>query len=124
MASIDIGDLAGEIVKALEEYTEDVVEKIDESAQRIAKESVKELKAKSPKDTGDYAKSWKYKAFEKNGRVNTYAIYSNSSLTHLLENGHAKRGGGRVVGVTHIAPVEKKAVKEFEKAVEEAIKNG
>lgn len=127
MASIDIGDLAGEIVKALEEYTEDVVDKIDESATKIAKESAKELKSTSPKKTGEYAKNWAVKTEKESGRIATKTIHVRDPeyrLSHLLEHGHAKRGGGRVAGVTHIAPVEKKAVKEFEKAVEEAIKNG
>ena len=42
-------------------------------------------------------------------------------LPHLLENGHAKRGGGRVPGKTHIAPVEQELIKQFEEQIEKAV---
>lgn len=45
-------------------------------------------------------------------------------LTHLLEFGHAKRGGGRVSARPHIATAEEKAVKVFEEEIKEAISNG
>ena len=38
-------------------------------------------------------------------------------LPHLLEYGHAKRGGGRVPGRAHIKPVEDKITKDFERKV-------
>ena len=45
-------------------------------------------------------------------------------LTHLLEHGHAKKGGGRVEGKPHIRPAEEQVIKEFMAEVEEAIKRG
>ena len=47
-------------------------------------------------------------------------------LTHLLEKGHIlKRGGrtlGRVPAKVHIAPVEERAIKNLEEAIEKIAK--
>jgi hypothetical protein len=50
-------------------------------------------------------------------------VYSPSKyqLAHLLEKGHAKRGGGRTKAIPHIAPAEEKAVKELEDEIKRAI---
>ena len=45
-------------------------------------------------------------------------------LAHLLEHGHAKRGGGRVAGKAHIAPAEEKAVRQLEEEIERSLQNG
>ena len=42
-------------------------------------------------------------------------------LPHLLEHGHAKRGGGRVSGRVHIAPVEEELEKAFTQELERAL---
>lgn len=114
-----IKDLTKEIVSALEVYTTAVSEQIEKEKIDVAKEAVKELKQKSPKDTGEYSKGWK------RSKVGTAQVVHNAtgySLTHLLERGHAKRGGGRVPGKPHISPVEQKAIDEFEKRVEKVIR--
>lgn len=117
MAKID--SLSIEIGEALKTYTKEVEEEIARAADDVSKEAVSELKSTSPRKTGEYAKGWGRKK-QKNG----YTVYNRKKpeLTHLLEKGHAKRGGGRVPGIKHIEPVEEWANKEFEKRVEKVIK--
>ena len=45
-------------------------------------------------------------------------------LTHLLENGHAKRGGGRVRAFPHIAPAETAGTEQLVKDIERDLKKG
>ena len=42
-------------------------------------------------------------------------------LAHLLENGHAKRGGGRTAPIVHIKPVEEWAIEEVQKTIKEEV---
>ena len=110
-------DLVLEVTKALRQYTQAVQDVLEDKAEEITKETVKQLKATSPKRTGRYSKAWIRKKTE-----NGYVIHNKRYyLTHLLENGHAKRGGGRVAPVVHIAPAEESAVESFEKEVRRAI---
>lgn len=118
---ISIDDIATEITNTIQEYTEDVSSAIEEENKNIANEAVKELRNTSPKKTGQYAKGW-----TKKKQGNGYVIYNKKKpqLTHLLEHGHAKRGGGRVSGKPHIRPVEERAIKDLENNVIKIIKNG
>jgi len=127
MANINVDQLAAEIAKGLADYSQDVVEKIDVSSERVGKETVKTLKATSPKKTGKYAKSWTMSTEKAIGQPDLRIIHVKAPhyrLAHLLEYGHAKVGGGRVEGKPHIRPAEEEVIREFTAAVEEVIKRG
>jgi hypothetical protein len=110
---IKINGLADAIMKELEQYAEVTTESVKQGTKKVTQDAVNELKATSPKKSGDYAKSWKSKVTSQNSHSINYVIYAGDGqyrLTHLLEKGHAKRGGGRVQAQPHIAPVEKLCV--------------
>lgn len=125
--TIKIDQLAGEIAKELAKYSQEVIKKIDVSSERVGKEAVKQLKKTSPKRYGKYAKSWAMKTERDVGQAHKRVVHAKSPhyrLTHLLEKGHAKVGGGRVEGIPHIGPAEEMVIKEFTKEVEGALKDG
>ena len=122
MAVIKVDELAGEIVLAIQAYTEDVSEAIDQAARDTAKAMAQDLRETSPKDTGEYAKGWTHRK-EAPG---SYRVYNKKKpqLTHLLEHGHAKAGGGRVEEIPHIKPAQDRYVPEFEKKVQQILERG
>ena len=116
---VKINDLALEISKALQTYTAEVTEGLEEAKEKVAKNAVKKLKRRSPRKTGEYAKGWRAT------RVGSAWVVHNATnyqLTHLLEHGHAKRGGGRVAGIPHIGPTEKEAIQEYLEEAERVIR--
>ena len=118
-------DLTIEIEKALREYTEEVEEAIARVIEEDVEAAVKELKNVSPKKTGEYARGWAAQK-EVSGGTIKMTIYNKNKwqLIHLLEFGHAKRGGGRVSARPHIAPVEEKLIDKVTRDIEEVIRRG
>ncbi|KAB2444949.1 HK97 gp10 family phage protein [Bacillus luti] len=116
MGSID--SLSADITRELQRYTSDVEKEIEVAKEKVADDLVEELKQKSPKDTGKYAKGWRKK------REGDAIIVHNATkyqVAHLLEFGHVKANGGRVPPKVHIAPAEAQAIDEFTELVERAI---
>lgn len=105
------------VQKYLEEQRYEVIEAMSEAIDEVAKESVKKLKATSPRGKGQthqYYKGWAYK-IEKGRLSHVSVVYGKTGtyqLAHLLEKGHAKRGGGRTNEYEHIKPVEEWAIDE------------
>lgn len=105
------------VQKYLEEQRYEVIEAMSEAIDEVAKESVKKLKATSPRGKGQthqYYKGWAYK-IEKGRLSHGSVVYGKTGtyqLAHLLEKGHAKRGGGRTNEYVHIKPVEEWAIDE------------
>lgn len=119
MPNIDAMLLHREIINQLQRYSRQVEEEVEELSKETAKALVQELKRTSPKKSGDYKKGWRSK---KVGRK--YVVFNKTEyrLTHLLEHGHAKRGGGRVEAKVHIAPAEERAISTFLSEVERVIR--
>ena len=112
--------LQEEVAKVLEEYGSGVSEGVTEAVQAVTKAGVKAVKgnARSLFNGFKYASGWTSQI--ETGRTSAQGVIYNAKvpgLPHLLEHGHAKRGGGRVPGREHIAPVEAELIKAFEEEV-------
>lgn len=107
----------------LKEYGEEVHETVEQIIPEVAKEGAKKLKASSPKGPKGYAKGWTTKL--ENGRTTISAIihgrHGTYQLAHLLEKGHALRGGGRSRAIEHIAPVDNWVAKEVPQRIIERL---
>lgn len=119
---IEISELGKAIQQVVEEYSEEAQKVVEETLPKVGKDAVKELKKRSPKKTGKYAKGWKSKV-EKDRLGSKVVVYNKTSyqLTHLLEKGHANRNGGRTNGNPHIKPTEDKAVENALKQIKEGL---
>ena len=117
-------DLAAEINKILEDYGDNVTDNIKEVTKKVTQQGAKAVKANAKnsfKGTGQYAKGWSVK-MEEDYFSATGIIYNKTpGLPHLLEHGHANRGGGRTPGRVHIGNAEDTLVKEFEDAVKRVL---
>ena len=82
-----------------------------------------QIEQTAPRKTGRYAKSWAVKKTSETSNSLEVTVHSKTryALAHLLENGHAKRGGGRVAAIPHIAPAEEAAVQSLERNIETAL---
>lgn len=121
MTSID--NMAAEIMKGLTEYADLANESMKKAVKKTATSVKKEISSNAPKDTGAYAKSWAVKKTKENSHSLEMTVHSKNryQLAHLLEKGHAKRGGGRVSGKPHIAPAEENGVQLLEHLIEGAL---
>lgn len=109
-------DFATEIKRLLDEYGDEVLDVLEEEAQKAAKKAAKQLKETSPKKTGEYARGWTSK-YDK--ATKTAIVYNakKPGVAHLLEHGFQGRSGVHPA-IVHIAPVEEAANDEFVEAVE------
>lgn len=124
MSKVTVDNLAAEIQKILEEYKDDVERLNKETVRKVGQKGVQALRSNSGMfgGSGKYASGWSSKVEE--SRMGAKATLYNAKvpgLPHLLEHGHAKRGGGRVSGRVHIAPVEEELEKAFTQELERAL---
>lgn len=118
-AGINLDKAVDDILK---EFSVDVSKAADEAITEVSREAVKKLKQTSP-GKGRYAKGWTRKVEKTAATVDAviYGKHGTYQLAHLLEHGHAKRGGGRVAGIVHIKPVEEWAIAEVETRIREKV---
>lgn len=117
-----------EIQALLEEYTDEVIDTVDNLAEESAKETMNELKNTSPSGhRGKYKRGWRV-VKERRG-IRTVYIVNNKEyrLTHLLNNGHAivnqyGRYSGKTTGDNHIGKAEKFGIGKFIEKINKNIK--
>ena len=124
MATVRIDDLADEVMKGLTEYAKLATDDLKAAIKHAADTTKDEIEKTAPKDTGKYRKSWAIKKTRETSDSLQVVVHSKTRyrLTHLLENGHAKRGGGRVAARPHIAPAEAKAEEQMIREVESKLR--
>lgn len=125
MPSISIDKLASEIAKAVAEYNDDVSKSIDKAVDDAANEMLRDTRANAPRNTGDYAKSFRKTKRDSMG-VTRRIIWNKkySRIVHLLEFGHAKVGGGRVAGKPHLRLAYDRIEPQMMEKIRQIIRNG
>ncbi len=122
--TIKIDELSNEIMKGMQEYSTYAADEVKSAVNRAGASVKKDISTNAPKRSGTYAKSWTVKKTKETSSKLEVTVHSRTryQLAHLLEHGHAKRGGGRVTGKEHIRPAEEKAVHELEESLERRLK--
>lgn len=115
-----IDKLNDTIKTILADYKDNVDASLADIGREIGKQGVAELKQESKRaypNSFNYHKEWKYKIESTRAGERTIIYSGVPGLPHLLEFGHAKRGGGRVEGRAHISVVEEKLIDIYTKEV-------
>lgn len=123
MATKKIDNLAKEIMEGLKEYTDLATDDVKKAVRKVGNTVKKDIATTAPKDTGTYAKSWTVKKTKETSNSLEVTVHSKNryQLAHLLEHGHAKRGGGRVAARPHIAKAEESAIETLENEITKAL---
>lgn len=121
MPKVTLNNLDTAISDILSKYADDTTAGLQQATKEVAQAGAKAINSEAgAKFKGKkYRSSWTYEV--KNSRFGSEAtIYSKKpGLPHLLEHGHAVRGGGRapVPGKPHIEPVNQEIERDFERKV-------
>ena len=122
--TVSVDQLSEAVLEELEEYNELAADTVKESVKKAGTTVKNQIKETAPRLTGRYARSWASKTTAESSTSLQVTVYSPSRymLAHLLEHGHAKRGGGRVDAIPHIAPAEKTGEEQLLNDIEKALK--
>ena len=121
---VKIDQMAHVIMEGLQEYADLATDDLKKAVKKAGDEAKKDIQNNAPVKTGAYKKSWTVKTTKETSNAMEVVVHSRNryQLAHLLEFGHAKRGGGRTKAIPHIAPAEQRAAEILEREVEAALK--
>lgn len=128
MSNVNIDRLSGAIRTSLNTYSRTIVDGVEKAAEETVKEMVKRTKQRptTKLSRGKYARSIASQVGENTIHARSRVWYVKKPryrLAHLLNNGHAVRGGGHVSGDQHVTRAAETAMRDFETRVHEVIEN-
>ena len=114
--SVTVDQMAEAIMEGLLEYGELATDTMKDCVKKAGNMVKKEVQENAPVKSGRYRKSWAVKRQKETSTTLEMVVHSRNryQLTHLLEKGHARRGGGRVSAIPHIGPAEEKGIRVLE----------
>ena len=121
---VSIDTMAQAIEEELLKYNGLAADEVKKAVKKAGKTTKEDINGSAPVRTGKYAKSWRSKVTAEDSQSISVTVYSPTRymLAHLLEHGHAKRGGGRVRAIPHITPAEEHATTELVRDIESALR--
>ena len=124
--NVSIDEMSDAIMDELEKYKDLAADDLKDAVKETAKTVRKEIQANAPVDTGKYKKSWSVKNMHEDAESVDLVVHSRNryQIAHLLEHGHAKRGGGRVAARPHIAAAEEKGEEQLVETIKQKLGGG
>ena len=126
---VNVDKLNEAIANTLEEYNSEVIKGVKKTTIQAMKDLVKNSKSTAP--VGHRNKHYKDNITSKTLKESRYGLSklwyvkgSDYRLTHLLNNGHALRNGGRYPGTNFLGKAVNAIIPWYLAKIEEVIKNG
>ena len=123
ISRVNVDGLADAVMEELNEYADLAATEMKAAVKKAGTQVRKEISDNAPVRTGAYARSWTAKTTGETSTTLEITVHSRNryQIAHLLEHGHAKRGGGRVPGRPHIAPAEEHGAETLEREIRKAL---
>ena len=120
---VSIEQMAEAVMDGLIEYAGLATDVMKDCVTKAGNTVKSEVKANAPVRTGQYKKGWAVKKQKETANSLELVVHNKKryQLTHLLEKGYAKRGGGRVRAFPHIAPAEQAGIRELEEGIKKGL---
>lgn len=126
MSNIRPDQLGDAIAQELTIYAAEAQERVNAAGEEALKKLVKRTKATAPKDTGEFRKriTWTALPTMNGGKRFVWHVKApDHRIAHLVVHGHAKKDGGRVPGDPFLQNALDQVLPEYERDIEEALKN-
>lgn len=128
---VALEDLGAAIAETLTVYGKETQDKVNKAGRKAIKELVRKTKDTAPFNASAYHAHYADQITSKTEKSRTgdekhtwYAKGPAGRLTHLLVRGHETRDGGRTNGDPFLQNALDDVLPDYEKEVEEAVRNG